>query len=164
MSKGVWHALWALLQGIWQRYFGLDRVHNPLNQSLAKGIANGGFRKWYERELLSGHAHMVLCLLATIGLMASLEAFRDGSVVERLLDTGFALVCAVVGLWALRRYLALLSRAETLANQATCPACQAYGLLQLEAGAEAVDSSAQDTYQPLRVRCRKCQHGWSLES
>jgi hypothetical protein len=35
-------------------------ARNPLNRSLADGIRRVGFRKWYERELLSSHAHMAL--------------------------------------------------------------------------------------------------------
>jgi hypothetical protein len=33
--------------------------------------------------------------------------------------------------WALRRYLYLLSHAEATASQADCPACGAYGRLEL---------------------------------
>ena len=40
------------------------------------------------------------------------------------LDILFVIVCAVIGLWALRRYLFLLMHAEEVANQATCPTCQ----------------------------------------
>jgi hypothetical protein len=34
---------------------------------LAEGIRRHGFRKWYERELLQSHAHLVLCFLCVIG-------------------------------------------------------------------------------------------------
>ena len=36
---------------------------NPFNPPLAEGIRRFGFRKWYERELLSSHAHMLLAVL-----------------------------------------------------------------------------------------------------
>jgi hypothetical protein len=36
---------------------------NHLNSRLYDGIRKVGFRKWYERELLSSHAHMVLAFL-----------------------------------------------------------------------------------------------------
>ena len=39
----------------------------------------------------------------------------------------FVLVCAAIGLWALRRYLYLLMRAEEVANQASCDSCGEYG-------------------------------------
>lgn len=57
-------------------------MNNPFNPPLAEGIRRFGFRKWYERELLSSHAHMLLALLSTIALLASFEGFqlsgRDG--------------------------------------------------------------------------------------
>ena len=87
-------------------------ARNPLNRTLADGIQRVGFRKWYERELLSSHAHMALALLASVALIASFEAFQGGSWSEKLLDTGFVLACAAIALWALRRYLYLLMHAE----------------------------------------------------
>ena len=40
---------------------------------LAEGIRKHGFRKWYERELLQSHAHLVLTFLCAIGLFAAFE-------------------------------------------------------------------------------------------
>ena len=102
-------------------------TQNPLNESLASGVRRVGFRKWYERELLSSHAHMLLCFLATIGLIGSFEAMSGASAAAKLMDALFILICAAVGLWALRRYLYLLMHAEEVANQANCPSCKAYG-------------------------------------
>ena len=42
---------------------------NPLNRTLVQGIQDLGFRRWYERELLSSHAHMALALLATVAML-----------------------------------------------------------------------------------------------
>ncbi|MFM9878828.1 MAG: hypothetical protein ACKVOO_00260 [Burkholderiaceae bacterium] len=131
-----------------------DPHRNLLNRPLADGIRRVGFRKWYERELLSGHAHMLLTLLATIALMASLEAFKGGSTAEKLLDVVFVIVCAAIALWSLRRYLYLLMHAEAVANQANCPQCQAYGRLAVVQ--DLAPSGA------LQVRCRKCQHEWPI--
>ncbi len=128
---------------------------NYLNLPLAEGIRKVGFRKWYERELLSSHAHMVLALLATVAMLASFEAIRGGTVSEKLMDILFVIVCAVIGLWALRRYLFLLMHAEEVANQATCPTCQEYGRF------EVVDEDRR--YQRTRVRCRKCTGLWQIE-
>ncbi|MBU3748620.1 MAG: hypothetical protein FGM36_15200, partial [Burkholderiaceae bacterium] len=44
-----------------------------LNTSLAEGIRTIGFRRWYERELMSGHAQLVLLVLAVVGFMGCLE-------------------------------------------------------------------------------------------
>jgi ABC-type nickel/cobalt efflux system permease component RcnA len=129
---------------------------NYLNHNLSTGIQKVGFRKWYERELLSSHAHMVLAFLCIIGMMAAFEAFRGGTLADKLFDAAAILVCFGVGLWALRRYLALLMNAEYIANQANCPHCAAYGLFTLLSE----DTSKQQTH----VRCRKCAHEWAIEA
>jgi len=61
---------------------------NYLNRSLCDGIRTIGFRKWYERELLSSHAHMLLALLSTIALMAIMELFHGATVSQKFLNTG----------------------------------------------------------------------------
>jgi hypothetical protein len=118
---------------------------------LADGIRKHGFRKWYERELLQSHAHLVLTFLCLLGLFAAFEGawrYRDWS------DAAAGLACAAIGAWALRRYLRLLTTAEAVANQADCPRCKAYGRLELmRANGEVV-----------RVRCRACQHEWDMHA
>jgi hypothetical protein len=123
---------------------------------LAEGIRRIGFRKWYERELLRGHAHLVLLLLCAIGVIAALEAvFRFRTINDQLLNLVAVLGCAAVGIWAVRRYLYLLHHAEMIANQADCPHCKTYGRLDLIA--------ADDAHARVRVRCRQCTHEWSIE-
>lgn len=129
-------------------------VDNPLNHRLAEGIRRVGFRKWYERELLSSHAHMLLAFLCVIALMASVEAFHGGSIGEKLADAGFFLVSGAVGLRALRRYLFLLMHAEEVANQAICPGCAEYGRFSV---VEEDRRNGQTT-----VRCRKCSQEWTI--
>lgn len=120
----------------------------------SRSLRRHGFRKWYERELLSGHAHMVLALLAVIGLMASIEAFDGADMAGKLLDVSLVIVSAAIGLWALRRYLFLLMHAEEVANQAHCSQCQAYG--RLEPTGEVQEDGLTS------VRCRGCGHHWSI--
>lgn len=125
--------------------------------TLAQGIRTIGFRKWYERRLLTGHAHMALLLLAVIGLMMALEAAtRFATPAEQALDYAAAAACALAGWWALRRYLYLLTHAEAVANQADCPRCKAYGRLELV--------SADSRGESVRVACRQCGHQWTIES
>ena len=122
---------------------------------LAEGIRRHGFRKWYERELLQSHAHLVLTFLCAIGVFAAFEASSHfHSKLDRFIDMGTALLCAAVGVWALRRYLRLLATAEAVANQADCPACKTYGRLEL------IHSNASG--DEVQVRCRKCNHGWHI--
>lgn len=123
------------------------------NLELAEGVRRVGFRKWYERVLLTSHAHMVLAFLAVIGMLASFEAMRGGTQSENVLNAFFVIACAAVGQWALRRYLYLLSRAENAANQASCDGCGEYGRFQV------MRSSGHGTAD---VCCSKCAHRWTI--
>lgn len=127
---------------------------NYLNRPLAEGIRTIGFRKWYERELLSSHAHMLLALLSTIALMATLELFQGGNLGDKLLNVVLFILSGALALWSLRRYLFLLSHAEAVADQANCPQCSEYGRLTV------VEEDRRNGR--LLVRCRKCGHDWTL--
>jgi len=88
---------------------------------LAEGLQRLGFRKWYERQLLQSHAHLVLTILSTLGLMGALEAAsKFHSWQDQLTDALALLASAAIGLWSLRRYLYLLKHAEYVAHQARC--------------------------------------------
>lgn len=127
--------------------------------AIPTGIRRRGFSKWYERELLRSHAHLVLLLLCAVAALGALEAFSQPGA-ERLLMVASLLVATGLGAWAVRRYLVVLMRAEHIANQATCQACEAYGRLEVEAsdpGDEAADRPAS-----MDVRCRKCGARWRI--
>jgi hypothetical protein len=109
-----------------------------------------GFRKWYERQLLSSHAHMVLAFLSVVALLGSMEAFRTAQGDARFANVLFVVVCAAVGGWAMRRYLFLLMRAEHAANQASCPDCGDYGRFKV----------VSHRIGEIDVRCRKCARDW----
>jgi hypothetical protein len=122
---------------------------------LAEGIRKFGFRKWYERELLQSHACMALTFLCGVGIVAAFEALtRYRGWADQAIDIGAILICAAVGLWALRRYLYLLNHAEMVANQAECPSCGTYGRLRLEPGS---------TRDSVNVRCAECDHRWRID-
>jgi hypothetical protein len=124
---------------------------------LAQGIRTVGFRKWYERQLLRSHAHLAAVLLGVVAMMMALEAAtRYATQAERLFDWAVAAACGAGSLWALRRYLFLLMKAEATADQANCPECGAYGRLDLVASNAEGDS--------VQVRCRQCQHAWRIHS
>ena len=123
---------------------------------LAEGIAKHGFRKWYERELLQSHAHMALTFICALGLLAAFEAAsKFHTLADQLTDIAAIGLCAGVGLWALRRYLFLLTHAEAVAQQADCPSCGTYGRLQLVR----VDADGQQVH----VRCRQCSDEWRID-
>jgi hypothetical protein len=122
---------------------------------LADSIRKHGFRKWYERELLQSHAHLVLAFFCLIGVFAAFEAFSNlKSWLDQAIDVVAILLCTGIGIWALRRYLYFLSHAEATANQADCPGCRAYGSFTVES-----DDAREQT---LLVCCRKCRHRWTI--
>jgi ABC-type nickel/cobalt efflux system permease component RcnA len=127
-----------------------------LAMSLAEGIRKHGFRKWYERELLRSHAHLALVFVCMVGILVAIDAAsRLRSWADQFTDGLSLLLCAGVGLWALRRYLHLLMHAETVAKQADCARCKAYGriaLLRSDARGDCV-----------QVQCRKCGHVWHID-
>jgi predicted Zn finger-like uncharacterized protein len=118
-------------------------------------IERRGFRKWYEGELLRSHGQLVLLVLATLAALGALEAFSDG-VGDRLMLGVSLVVAAAIGAWALRRYIFHLMRAELIANQATCPACHAYGRF-------AVEREGVPEPTAMTVRCRRCEQRWRIE-
>ena len=124
---------------------------------LAEGIRRHGFRKWYERELLQGHAHLAFTFLCMIGIFAALDSLRDATTWRGRLGDGVTLLlCLAAGLWSLRRYLYLLKHAEVAAHQAECPACKTYGRLELVQS----DSSGET----VQVRCKQCANVWRIEA
>lgn len=123
---------------------------------LADGIRKHGFRKWYERELTQSHVRLFLLLLCTIGLLSSFELFSGQRPLAVQFDNIVALLlCAGIGIWALRRYLYLLMHAEAIASQAVCPACESYGRLQLV--------QDDEPNERVKVKCRGCAHEWHIQ-
>lgn len=141
--------------------------------AIQQSIRNRGFRKWYERQLLVGHSHLLLLLLCTLALLGAFEAFSEPGA-DRALIVVALLVAAGLGAWALRRYMFLLMRAELIANQAVCPKCKAYARWQIDepaalAGRARPPSSDDDdsddddgSSETMLVCCRKCQHRWRI--
>lgn len=115
-----------------------------------------GFRKWYERELLQSHMHLVLLLLCSLGMLGSAEAFSARPALSSQLTMLLcAVVSAVIGYWALRRYLYLLKHAEFVADQAVCAQCDAYAKWD-------VTDEEPDEHR-FGVCCRKCGHRWPID-
>jgi hypothetical protein len=114
-----------------------------------------GFRKWYERALLQSHAHLLLLLLSTIGLLVGAEAYsRELPASSQLSLIACVIASGVIGFWALRRYLYLLQHAEFLADQAVCRNCQTYARW---------DITAEDpSTQSMQVCCRHCDNRWKI--
>jgi len=129
--------------------------------AIPQTIQSQGFRKWYERELLAGHSHLLLLLFCGLGIAGGMEAFWSEPDSDRLLMAASVVIASVVGVWALRRYLFLLMRAELIANQAVCEACHAYGRWTVEA--HTPDDAPVDQPMRMQVCCRKCGGRWQIE-
>lgn len=113
-----------------------------------------GFRKWYERELLSSHVHLILAILSVVAMLASFEAFQGATVAGKLMDVAFIIITGGIALWSLRRYLFLTMRAEGAAHQASCADCGAYARFKV----------VGDDHNPhqTEVRCNQCAHQWVI--
>lgn len=125
-----------------------------MDRRLAENIQRLGFRKWYERQLYSSHAHFVLGFLSAIAVIASVEAYRGSEGQQAGLLVMFIVVSAAIGAWALRRYSYLMMRAEEAANQASCPDCGEYGRFSVV--------SQRSDQETIEVRCRKCTRQWVI--
>ena len=66
-----------------------------------------------------------------------------------------AFFCGAVTLFALRRFLLALVRAQKAAAQAECSGCHSFGRL------EVIDAAAGS--QCVRVRCRACGKAWTMD-
>lgn len=135
---------------------------------LAEGIRKIGFARWYERQLIEAHLYLVTAFLCLILLTACLEGFSArASGLEPLLRLIGMFAGCYGGVWAVRRYGAILGVAESAAGQSVCKKCAAYGLLEvLGAGLIAppvrVGERAAPPVPRLAVRCRKCGHEWMI--
>jgi ribosomal protein S27AE len=70
----------------------------------------------------------------------------------------------LVALFSWKRYRSIMGEAERLGDRSTCGACGAYARFDVvESGGSS--AAAPDDEPPatwLRVRCRKCGHGWTM--
>jgi hypothetical protein len=127
---------------------------------LDEALRHGGFRRWYERQLIEGHVWLVTAFLALIMVAIALEAIDFRASRANVLALGLV-VLAGVGLvtFAIRRFHVLVGRAEALAGQAVCSECRSYGRFDV---VQACNSSDSITGRSVRVRCRACAHEWSM--
>jgi hypothetical protein len=133
---------------------------SPKTMPLATAIRKYGFRRWYSRQLVEGHAHLVTGFLALIMMAIAIEEIEFRHTFAGWLSL-LAVAAAGGGLClvAWKQFNRLLFRAEHLAEHATCERCRVYARFDIEAtreNPEAVAGCALD------VRCRGCGHGWTI--
>lgn len=131
-----------------------------LTMPLDEAIRKRGFRRWYSRQLVESHAHLVTGLLALIMMAIAIEMIEFGHSVG-----GWLALLAIAGvggglcLFTWTRFNRLLFRAEYLAERASCPACRAYGRFDVMAMRERSEAMVGCT---LDVRCRACGEAWTI--
>lgn len=128
--------------------------------SIATRIRKLGFRRWHERQLIEAHASLVTALLAMIVVAVCLDQFRwgDGGVKPPLL-LALSVAGVVLCFKTVTLYFRVLFRAEHFAAQAVCSECKSYGTLEVLSCAA---PRATDNDDWLKVRCKKCGHGWTM--
>lgn len=128
--------------------------------TLSEAISQRGFKRWYERQLIEGHAYLVTGLLAMLMMAISIE------MIEFRQSAGGLAVLLLVGaagsaltMFAWRQFTYLLARAEYIAERATCQACKVYGRFVIRRSDDNPQAVGGCT---LHVECRKCGHGWTI--
>lgn len=124
----------------------------------ADSIRGVGFRKWYERQLLEGHAYLVTGILCAILVVVAIEYLdfhnapaRAGTLVAIMFAAG------AITMVSIRRFLTILQRAEYYGNKSNCPKCTAYARFDV------VSIDNRNAEEPvLKLHCRKCAAEWSM--
>jgi hypothetical protein len=131
----------------------------------AERIRKLGFRRWYERALIEGHAYLVTSFLGMILAVASIELIGErAGAAQTLMALIGGLIGTAVVLFGVRRYLRTIAFAESLGDHATCGQCRTYAAFNVLASG--LPDSAPEADEPgsmwLKVKCRKCGHEWTL--
>ena len=123
--------------------------------AVLRAIARLGFRRWYERRLIEGHAWLAACFLSMIIVAAGVELLGGrASTAEFLLDASVIAVGAGLGWLSWRRYAAIMRLAGLFGDQAVCPGCGRFGFR-----CEPVQSAGKDL---LDVGCPRCGRRWQV--
>jgi len=89
---------------------------------LAEGIRKIGFRRWYERQLIESHLHLVVCIVSMLAALAALEGFRMGAPGwEILLRLAVIPAGGAVSIRSLVRYRVTLEIAMRAAEEGLAP-------------------------------------------
>ena len=115
----------------------------------AASIGRLGFARWYERQLIEGHAWFISCVLCLVAVAACAEemSFR-GTPLRLLLYFLLVFTALKVGVYGMIRYQQIMTFAENLGEHATCRSCGAYARFRM--------------ISPSNVRCRRCGNEWRL--
>jgi Mn2+/Fe2+ NRAMP family transporter len=123
--------------------------------ALARRIAQRGFRRWYERQLIDAHIWLVACFVAMVIVAAGLElSSQQSGWVDKLYDATLVVGGIAGSIYGFRRYSAALMVAEFVAGQAECSGCGRYGF---RVNREAVALPGE-----VAALCPQCAHRWAV--
>jgi hypothetical protein len=115
----------------------------------ADGIKRFGFSRWYERQLIEGHAWFVSGVLCLVAIAACVEEVgQRGSALSMAAYALLGFAAVAIGVYAVIRYGQILAQAEAIGERATCQGCGAYARFKL--------------VSPFKARCRRCDSEWRL--
>ena len=115
-------------------------------------IGKLGFKRWYERRLIEGHAWLITCFLCIIVIAAAFEVanFKE-SLAGAMVAAACVLAAGMLCWYALQRYRELMEQAGRLASRASCGKCGAYAAF-----------AVLPERPKISVRCHKCSHEWQI--
>lgn len=135
--------------------FGFPGTRPGARAAVLRAIARLGFRRWYERKLIEGHAWLAACFLSMIIVAAGVELLVGrASTAESLLDVSVIAVGTALGWLSWRRYAAIMRLAGLLGDQAVCPGCGRFGFR-----CEPLQSAGKTL---LDVGCPRCERRWQV--
>lgn len=150
-----------------RRYAKIARHNKTMN--IAQRIKKQGFHRWYERQLIEAHASLVTAFLCVILVAVCVDQLRsrEGSL-NMVIMLALAAAGVLLCIKTVSVYFHMLFRAEHIAQQANCAQCGAYGALAVTTASN--EQEMQETAETpetqgkawLRVRCRKCEHEWTM--
>ena len=115
----------------------------------AQSIGKLGFRKWYERQLIEGHAWFITCFLCALAVFACLEELSFQGSAIRLLGVGaFVVAASALAVYALTRYQQIMVQADRIGQHSTCAGCGTYARVSM--------------LNQTIAKCRKCGNEWRL--
>jgi hypothetical protein len=139
---------------------------------LSKEVGKRGFRSWYERQLIASHLYLTACILAALGVAVFIGAYRSaGGAAHGLVMLLAGFVSGIIAIHAWQQYRSMMTRAQRLADKATCAKCGTYGRLGVTDASRIAHPvyddrgvrSADDADAAwLRVECKGCGHTWTI--
>jgi hypothetical protein len=133
---------------------GLLQWVNPDTRVWVDSLAQLGFRRWYERQLIISHAWIASCFVAIVLFATGLELFTGSRDLAEFIADALMIGAALVFAWvAWRQYACRMVMAESIGGQANCMHCGHYGF-RID-----VQSSQR---QAFKVFCPKCKHRWEV--